>query len=142
MGYKYIKIKLPDGTTRDEHRLVMEKIIGRKLKYNEVVHHKDENGKNNDPSNLEIKTRSKHTSEHFKPIILSKEVRENKNKKLSDLFRGSKSNKAILTESDVVIIKNKLKNGEKSVDIADEFGVSPKTIGSIKQNHTWIHVVI
>lgn len=37
-----------------EHRLVAERIIGRDLKSFEIVHHKDGNKQNNEPSNLEI----------------------------------------------------------------------------------------
>lgn len=37
-----------------EHRLVMEKKLGRRLTRQEVVHHKDRNKKNNDPENLEL----------------------------------------------------------------------------------------
>jgi hypothetical protein len=37
-----------------EHRLVMEKMIGRFLEPGEVVHHKDGNKQNNDPSNLQL----------------------------------------------------------------------------------------
>lgn len=37
-----------------EHRLVMEKMIGRYLDPKEVVHHKDGNRLNNDPSNLQL----------------------------------------------------------------------------------------
>lgn len=37
-----------------EHRLLMEKKLGRYLLPDEVVHHKDENPKNNHPSNLEV----------------------------------------------------------------------------------------
>lgn len=37
-----------------EHRLVIEKILGRYLEPDEVVHHIDENRKNNEPSNLSI----------------------------------------------------------------------------------------
>lgn len=37
-----------------EHRLVMEKILGRFLTKKEVVHHRDDNPANNDPDNLEL----------------------------------------------------------------------------------------
>lgn len=37
-----------------EHRLVMEKKLGRRLEKHEVVHHIDENTSNNDPDNLEL----------------------------------------------------------------------------------------
>lgn len=46
------------------HRVVAESMIGRPLRAGEVVHHKDRNKLNNDPSNLEVMTRSKHTSLH------------------------------------------------------------------------------
>jgi hypothetical protein len=49
-----------------EHRLVMEKQLGRFLEDYEVVHHKDGNRLNNNPDNLEVKTRHQHTSDHIK----------------------------------------------------------------------------
>jgi hypothetical protein len=49
-----------------EHRLVMEQQIGRYLESDEIVHHLDGDRLNNDPSNLEVKKRSQHISEHFK----------------------------------------------------------------------------
>lgn len=48
------------------HRKVMEEYLGRKLKNNEIVHHKDMNKLNNDISNLEIMSRSEHTKLHNK----------------------------------------------------------------------------
>jgi hypothetical protein len=48
-----------------EHRLVMEKELGRYLEKDEVVHHKDHNKKNNDISNLELLTKSTHGKLHF-----------------------------------------------------------------------------
>ncbi len=39
---------------RHEHRVVAEQLLGRALLPGEVVHHKDHNKRNNDPSNLEV----------------------------------------------------------------------------------------
>lgn len=47
-----------------EHRVVMENMIGRLLTADEVVHHKDHNRKNNDPSNLELMSWAEHSSHH------------------------------------------------------------------------------
>ena len=46
------------------HRIIMEKYLGRKLKIDEIVHHKDQNKLNADINNLEITTQSKHASKH------------------------------------------------------------------------------
>ena len=56
-GYRYLG-------HRAEHRLIVEQLLGRKLTYNEVVHHKDGNPQNNDPSNLEVMDRGAHAREH------------------------------------------------------------------------------
>lgn len=42
----------------------MEQHLGRKLRSDEIVHHKDHNRANNDISNLEIMTRAEHTRLH------------------------------------------------------------------------------
>lgn len=39
---------------RHTHRVVAEKKLGRKLRKGEIVHHKDNNKRNNDPDNLEV----------------------------------------------------------------------------------------
>ena len=51
---------------RHEHRIVAEKMLGRKLEKGEIVHHKDHNKHNNNPDNLEVMTQSKHASIHLK----------------------------------------------------------------------------
>lgn len=47
-----------------KHRLVMEQHIGRYLTEDELVHHIDENPKNNDISNLKIVSRATHQTIH------------------------------------------------------------------------------
>ena len=48
---KYIYVK-ENGKLIQEHRLIAEKILKRKLKKNEIIHHRDGDKKNNDPLNL------------------------------------------------------------------------------------------
>lgn len=74
-GDGYYMIKTPPGYKGKtyiggryiyEHRYIMEKKLGRPLKYNENVHHKDGNKLNNSLSNLVLETRKEHT-QHEKP---------------------------------------------------------------------------
>ena len=79
-GYVLIKsYNHPDTNSHGdmlEHRLVMEKMIGRRLKKKEIVHHIDENRKNNKKANLYLcENRSKHGTVHgsflkLLPILL------------------------------------------------------------------------
>ncbi|MGB7510490.1 MAG: HNH endonuclease, partial [Pelodictyon phaeoclathratiforme] len=65
-----------------EHRLVMEEMIGRLLLPNEVVHHIDNNGFHNDPSNLMLFPDNKsHLQYHYE---LLQEARQ---ERLSDLLK-------------------------------------------------------
>lgn len=60
-SYKTIQI---NKRTIRLHRYLMEKHLGRKLSFNEIVHHRDGDISNNDISNLELMTRAEHLNRH------------------------------------------------------------------------------
>ncbi len=61
--YKAIKV---NGKKIDEHRYIMETFLGRKLEYNETIHHINGNKRDNRLENLEILNRREHTLIHHK----------------------------------------------------------------------------
>lgn len=65
--YRLIWILCSDGKMRQrlEHRIIMESILGRSLSSKEYVHHKDGDGLNNEPSNLELMSARDHQRHHL-----------------------------------------------------------------------------
>ena len=62
----YLEYTRGKNKFRSVHVVTVENQIGRRIRKNEVVHHKDQNKLNNDISNLELMTRSEHASIHGK----------------------------------------------------------------------------
>ena len=71
-GFGYVREHRPEHPAADklgfvlQHRLVAEIALGRYLRSDEVVHHKDRNRRNNLPDNLQVMTNSEHTMLHAK----------------------------------------------------------------------------
>lgn len=72
----YKKIKLKNGKSRDEHRLIMEKHLGRILEREEVVHHINGDIKDNRIENLQVMSISEHGYYHAKRYMSNPKVKE------------------------------------------------------------------
>lgn len=114
------------------HREILEQKLGRKLKPGEISHHIDENKLNNDPDNLELKTKSSHAKHHS----------DSERIKLIPRARGSRTRSAKLNEEQVRTIKIRIKNGEKNRSICNDYPVQIDMIQSIRRGKDWKHVKI
>jgi len=69
----YVEIKTESGYVR-KHVHVMQQHLGRLLTRDEVVHHIDQDKRNNDLSNLHVMTNAEHTALHNRLDPVSKET--------------------------------------------------------------------
>lgn len=110
----------------------MEQHLGRKLTRKEVVHHIDGNELNNDLSNLELMSLSKHSKMHMLGHKIEQETRE----KLRIKSRENRT-QAKLTIFDVKNIKRMLRNEINQKLISWIYKVHLATISKINTKTTW-----
>ena len=70
-----------------EHRVIMEKHLGRPLEREEVVHHIDKNPLNNHIDNLQLMTRSSHSTFHDTGKIRTGQSTEDSKRRVSERMR-------------------------------------------------------
>ncbi len=70
MSHGYILIKIAEHQWVKEEWLVAEKMIGRKLYRDEIVHHINGNKNDNRPENLKVMTAGEHKKLHLKDNLL------------------------------------------------------------------------
>lgn len=132
--YKYKRIKLKDGTTRDEHRLVMEAHLGRRLDRREVVHHKNGNKKDNRLENLELMTLSNHGKLHVTPEQIE---RLNQCRYVAGEQQGSSK----LTDEQVLEIRARYAAGEQTKTIEPDYPVHMCNLLRIRNGTSWKHLL-
>jgi len=81
-------IKVSGHSWQKEDRYIVEKILKRKLKNNEVVHHIDGNKMNNKKQNLYLMTSTEHKAWHTLDN-LNKDLADNRPKLKSNLYATS-----------------------------------------------------
>lgn len=137
MSYK--RIRVDRETTKDEHRLIMESFMGRRLKRKEIVHHKNGNPLDNRLDNLEVMSLEEHGRLHRigqKPYQITMEGRL----RLSDCNRGQNNPQAKLTDKLVKYIKVGLGLGIRVSVLARELNIDDAYISQIKSGRRWRHI--
>lgn len=128
-GYEAVRLTVGGkSSTYSIHRLVAMNFIST-TDLSLQVNHKDGNKINNHVSNLEWCTPKENVTHAIKNNLWVNSS-------------GSKNGMSKLNEGKVIEILTKLKKGEYYRDIAIEYGISHKTISSIKNKTTWKHISI
>ena len=121
---------------RHEHRVIAERLLGRSLTRREVVHHIDENPKNNDPSNLMIITQGQHMREHGLGVPGATPV----HRPWLRRRKGENDPQSSVCNADVLRIREMAFYGAKQRDIGSVFKLSQPHISAIVRRVRWSHV--
>jgi hypothetical protein len=137
--YPYKKLKLRDGSTANEHRLIVKAQTSVVLGPNDVVHHVNGDRFDNRPENLIVMSRADHSRLHFIPFPPRPMTEATKNK-LSIANTGQMHPQAKLTDALVRQIRKRLDQGMGVRELAKELGLSHTIISQVGTKKRWGHV--
>lgn len=128
-GYKRSEIVDDFGQRKSMllHRLVALTFLEDSYSMDKEVNHKDANKLNNVVDNLEWVTRSENLKHAYSHQLLN--------------VSGENNPRALLTETDVLSIYNRMLSGESNKSLADEYGIGTSTILSIKTKQSWNYLL-
>ena len=134
--YKGIK---NNGVKIDEHRMIMEKHLGRKLSFDEVVHHINGDKNDNRIENLEVMNRGDHSRLHLTGRVFSEDTK----RKIGKTSKRDNPNCRKLSNEDVLYIRNNYCAGDPDNGcraLSRKYGVTHSVIQQILQGKTYKNI--
>lgn len=144
-GRKRVPVKRADGTRRLAYvsNLVLEAFVGPRPDGMECCHW-DGNCLNDELHNLRWDTHVNNIADMKRQgrvigrrLDGTRKSKKNLNKEFKPIIKPYRHSRAKLTESDVLVIRRRLAEGEVQKEIAKSFGVSSDTVMRIANNETW-----